>query len=234
MITLYSAPLSLFGKKVEIALAEKGLAHERILVPFSQAKGYAPKHPAVAAANPKAQVPVLVDGTLTLYDSTVIVEYLEDAYPAPPLLPKAADERARCRLLELFADEVMLPPLRALMHRNGPRPADPALWHEKEEKAVEGTRQLAGHFAELEARLAGRDWLAGPFTVADIACFLMVFYADRLAGPDHARHPHLAAWYGRMLKRPSVAAAVREILAADAELSEPVDGAYQGRGAPRV
>ena len=62
---LYSAPLSLFARKVEIALREKGLAFERVMVPFSQERGYAPKHPDVLAANPKGQVPVLVDGDLT-------------------------------------------------------------------------------------------------------------------------------------------------------------------------
>jgi len=85
---LYSGPLSLFSRKVEIALGEKALAFERVMVPFSQAAGYTPKHPAVLAANPKGQVPVLIDGDLTLFDSTLIFEYLEDAYPVPPLYPK--------------------------------------------------------------------------------------------------------------------------------------------------
>jgi glutathione S-transferase len=84
---LYSGPLSLFSRKVEIALQEKSLAFERVMVPFSQAQGYSPKHPAVLAANPKSQVPVLIDGDLTLFDSTLILEYLEDAYPRPALWP---------------------------------------------------------------------------------------------------------------------------------------------------
>ncbi len=117
---LYSGPLSLFSRKVEIVLAEKNLAYERVLVPFSQTKGCAPKHPAVLAANPKAQVPVLIDGDVTLYDSTVIAEYLEDKYPSPPLFPRATEARARCRLLELEADEILLVPVRALMFRSGP------------------------------------------------------------------------------------------------------------------
>jgi glutathione S-transferase len=90
---LYSAPLSLFARKVEIALAEKALKFERVMVPFSQTRGYSPKHPAVVAANPKEQVPVLVDGGLTLYDSTVIIEYLEEAYPVPQLMPRDATAR---------------------------------------------------------------------------------------------------------------------------------------------
>src|SRR6266567_1379206 len=114
---LYSGPLSLFSRKVEIVLAEKTLAFERVLVPFSQTKGYAPKHPAVLAANPKGQVPVLIDGDVTLYDSTVIAEYLEDKIPNPSLFPRQPEARARCRLLELEADEVLLVPVRALMFR---------------------------------------------------------------------------------------------------------------------
>src|SRR5215813_8277095 len=101
---LYSGPLSLFSRKVEIALGEKGLAFERVMVPFSQAHGYAPKHPDVLAINPKGQVPVLIDGDVALFDSTLIFEYLEDAYPTPPLFPAGATERARCRLIELTAD----------------------------------------------------------------------------------------------------------------------------------
>src|SRR3954451_9976116 len=56
---LYSGPLSLFSRKVEIALHEKGLAFERVMVRFTQTEGYHPKHPDVLAANPKGQVPVL-------------------------------------------------------------------------------------------------------------------------------------------------------------------------------
>jgi glutathione S-transferase len=114
---LYSGPLSLFSRKVEIALREKGLPFDRQMVAFSQERGYSPKHPDVLAVNPKCQVPVLVDGELSLYDSTIILEYLEDAYPHPPLYPAPAPLRARCRQLELYADEVMLTSLQAFMHR---------------------------------------------------------------------------------------------------------------------
>src|SRR5438445_756592 len=103
---LYSGPLSLFSRKVEVALAEKAVPYQRVMAPFTQTKGYAPKHPAVLAANPKGQVPVLADGDLILYDSTVIIEYLDEKYPEPLLSPKEPQARARCRLLELEADEV--------------------------------------------------------------------------------------------------------------------------------
>ena len=106
---LYSGPLSLFTAKVRIALAEKGLAYERLEVGWSLARRYEPHHPDVVALNPKGQVPVLVDGELAVYDSTLIFEYLEDRYPEPPLYPRDVAGRARCRQLEAAADEILFP-----------------------------------------------------------------------------------------------------------------------------
>jgi Glutathione S-transferase, N-terminal domain len=53
-------------------------------VPFSRAHGYSPKLPEMLALNPKGQVPVLVDGALAVYDSTIILECLEESHPLPP------------------------------------------------------------------------------------------------------------------------------------------------------
>jgi glutathione S-transferase len=221
---LYSAPLSLFARKVEIALAEKGLAFERVMAPFTQEQGYRPKLPEVLAANPKGQVPVLEDDGLVLFDSTLIFEYLEDAYPEPPLYPVAAREKALCRLHELYADEIMLVPLRALMYRSGPRSTDPERRARDREEAQRAETVITDHYGEIERRLGDRDFLCGEaFTVADIAVFMMVLYSLRLAGPPIASHPRLAAWYRRVAARPTVAPVVEEIAAADRALSFPVD-----------
>lgn len=220
---LYSAPLSLFARKVEIALAEKGLPFERVMAPFSQTEGYRPKLPEVLAANPKGQVPVLEDDGLVLFDSTLILEYLEDAHPTPPLFPAAPREKALCRLHELYADEIMLVPLRALMYRTGPRPTDPERRARIREEGLQAEPLIAGHYGEIERRLGERDFLCGMFTVADIAVFMMVLYSLRLAGPPIADHPRLSAWYRRVAARPSVAPVVEEIAAADRALSFPVD-----------
>ncbi len=224
---LYSGPLSLFSRKVEIALREKGLPFEQILVPFSQTKGYSPRHPDVLSANPKGQVPVLVDGNLTLYDSTLILEYLEDAYPQPALYPQSPKDRARCRLLDLFADEIMLVPLRAFMHRTEPKPADLERWTASEAKAREAEPVLTKHFSDLDRQLRDRDYLCDSFSAADIAVFMMVFWTRRLGGPSLRHHEALAAWYARLSERPSFATAIAEIRAADLELSAPVEGAYR-------
>ncbi|MBL8703372.1 MAG: glutathione S-transferase family protein [Rhodospirillales bacterium] len=216
---LFSGPLSLFARKVEIALAEKGLAYEREMVPFTQAQGYSPKHPAVLAANPKGQVPVLVDGDLALFDSTLIFEYLEDAYPAPPLYPRTPRERARCRMLELVADDVWLKPLIPMMRRNSPPDPDPARQRQREDEAARAEDELRGLYRAAAAEIRGDFLLGDQFTVADIALFMMVVWTQRLGGPALDSAPALAAWYARLLQRPSCATAAREIAEADRVLS---------------
>ncbi|WP_262029365.1 glutathione S-transferase family protein [Microvirga sp. Mcv34] len=224
---LYSGPVSLFSRKVEIALHEKGLPFEQILVPFTQTRGYSPRNPDVLAINPKGQVPVLVDGDLSLYDSTVILEYLDEAHPDPALYPKSPQERARCRLFDVFGDEVMLAPLRSLMHRTEPKPADSGRWDAQEAKAREAEPILAGHFAEIDRALQDRDYLCGAFSAADIAVFMAVFWTRRLGGPSLKGHEALVAWYGRLVARPAFARVIEEIRAADADLSAPVEGAFR-------
>ena len=215
----YFCPLSLLARKVEIALAEKGLAFEREMVPFTQAAGYSPKHKAVLAANPKGQVPVLVDGDLALFDSSLIFEYLEDAYPAPPLYPKSPRDRARCRMLELIADDVVLKPLIPLMRRNTPPDPDPAKQRAREDEATRAEDDLRGLYTKMESELRG-DFLCGDqFTVADIALFMMVLGTQRLRGPALDTAQALAPWYARLLQRPSCAKAAREIAEADRVLS---------------
>jgi glutathione S-transferase len=219
---LYSGPLSLFSRKVEIVLAEKNLAFDRVLVPFSQTKGYAPKHPAVLAANPKGQVPVLVDGDIILYDSTIIAEYLEDKYPSPSLFPREPEARARCRLLELEADEVLLVPVRALLFRSEPPGPDTARREEQERAARKAEDVILENYAGLAAKLATQDYFCGTFSVADIATFMNIHHGLRLGAPPVSSHQNLSAWHSRLSKRPSFSAVIAEMAAADRELSYPV------------
>lgn len=224
---LISAALSLFAKKVEIALAEKNIEYERILAPFTQTAGYSPRHPDVLAHNPKRQVPVLIDGDLALYDSTVIIEYLEDLRTSPPLFPATPRERAKCRLLELYADEVILASLKPLMHRNEPGAASRPDWAAREAAATPAEAALSAHYAKIDAALGERDYLCGDFSAADIAVFLQFFYAQRLGGPSMKPYAKLWAWYQRVKARPSVSRVVRETLEADAKLSAPVEGSFK-------
>jgi glutathione S-transferase len=114
-LTIYSGPLSMFGAKVEIAAREKGLDFDLVMVPYDSKAGYSPRHPEVLRINPKKQVPVLVHGTVEIFDSTQIFEYLEDITPSPPLWPRDPAARAHARGLEHRSDEVYFPPIIRLM-----------------------------------------------------------------------------------------------------------------------
>src|SRR5262245_28679965 len=163
---LYSGPLSLFTAKVRIALAEKGLPYERIEVGWSLARRYEPHHPDVVALNPKRQVPVLVDGDVVVYDSTLIFEYLEERHPEPRLYPRELGARARCRQLEAAADEILFPHVWSLID-GGFYPPGPA---GRDEARLAAAREGIAHFgAERDKELADRSWLCGEFSVADIA-----------------------------------------------------------------
>ncbi len=219
MIKLYSAPLSLFARKIEIALAEKAIPFKRIMVPFSQAKGYHPKHPDVLAINPKGQVPVLIEDDLELFDSTLIFEYLEDAYPDIPLYPKNAKARAYCRLIELKADEILLPMVARLMYRTEPADPDAASRAEKEADGKRAENEIKDVYEQLDRALQDRDYFCGQYTVADIAMFMTILFADRLGAPSLATFSTLTEWQARMKLRPPVAKVAGEIAEADRILS---------------
>jgi glutathione S-transferase len=85
----------MFGAKAQIAALEKSLDFDLIMVAYDSHLGYSPKHPEVLRVNPKGQVPVLVHGSLEIFDSTQIFEYLEDLQPTPALWPRDIVERAR-------------------------------------------------------------------------------------------------------------------------------------------
>ena len=222
---LYSGPLSLFSRKVEIALGEKGLAFDRVMVPFTQERGYQPKHPDVLAANPKGQVPVLVDGDLTLFDSTLIFEYLEDAYPTPPLMPKRPAVRAQCRMMELRADEVVFPHARAFFYRTDPPHPDPVQRQANEETGKRAEAALREHFATLDRLLQQQQFLCGDLSYADIAMFMTILWTQRLKGPALRDYPALSAWHERLKTRPTFGKAAAEIAAADRELTRPIGNA---------
>jgi len=196
MRTLYSGPLSMFGAKVQIALLEKGLGFELIMVPFDQDDRYQPKHPEVLRINPvKQQVPVLHDGELELFDSTQIFEYLEDLKPQPPLWPTGVAARARARLLEHQSDEVFFPQVVRLFGLQDDLHGA---------AAVAACEACARHYAAMEARLAEADYLGGPYTYADIAFYMAQVFAERKGAPITEATPRLLAWRERVGQRHAV------------------------------
>jgi len=198
IVRLYSGPLSMFGAKVQIALMEKGIDFDLEMVPFDQQHGYEPKHPEVSRVNPKRQVPVLIHGEVEIFDSTQIFEYLEDRWPIPPLWPVEPAERARARLLEHCSDEIFFPNVIRLMGlRGNPDPIDSPEW----QNARAG---IEAYYADLDRTLAGREYLAGVFTYADIAFYMAQFFAARHTVPMTEVSPRLLEWRARVGARPPV------------------------------
>ncbi|MDR6454392.1 glutathione S-transferase family protein [Variovorax paradoxus] len=197
---IYSAPLSMFGAKVQIAALEKGLDFELVMVPFTKDDTYEPKHPEVLRVNPvKQQVPILIDGEVELFDSTQIFEYLEDRYPTPALWPRGIAERARARQLEQKSDEVFFPNVIRLF----------GLQHDMQSApAVAACAACARYYGEMEGLLASREYLAGPYSFADIAFYMAHVFADRKGAGMTDATPRLVAWRGRVGERPAVRAVV--------------------------
>ena len=99
MLKLYEHPLSPYAQKVKIALYEKGIEFE-----IARPNLFAPPEGEFQSASLHHQVPALVDGDFTLYDSTIILEYLEDRFPEPALLAKEPRARAQARMIEDVCD----------------------------------------------------------------------------------------------------------------------------------
>jgi glutathione S-transferase/RNA polymerase-associated protein len=199
MITLYDHPLSPYAQKVRIALREKGLAFQMALPGGLGAGGAAGEF---AEANPRAEVPVLIDGAARVFDSTIILEYLEDAYPKPALLPAGAADRARVRMIEEVMDTHYEAINWAMGEINWFRRAEGDFADQLKATAA---RQTQSFLKWLEGQLGEREWFNGPaFGWGDLS---VVPYVAASAGMGN-RPPAgsaVAAWLERVLARPSVA-----------------------------
>jgi len=108
VMTLYSGALDILSHRVRIVLAEKGVSCEVIPV---EAKS---KPDDLLDLNPYGTIPTLVDRELVLYDSNIIMEYLDERFPHPPLMPVYPVARARARLIIHRIDKEWSPVVRKL------------------------------------------------------------------------------------------------------------------------
>jgi maleylacetoacetate isomerase len=177
MMKLYSYFRSSASYRVRIALELKGLSYEYVAVHLRRGEQSLAEFRAI---NPAGLVPALTDGGAILTQSTAIIEYLEENYPTPPLLPRDPLERARVRALAQTVACEMHPlnNLRVLQH----------LAREFSLKE-DGTRKWYHHwlglgFASFEAQLAG-DPLSGRFChrdqpgMADLYLVPQIYNAER-------------------------------------------------------
>jgi glutathione S-transferase len=186
-------------------------------VPWSRQTLWGPKPAEFLAVSPHGKVPVLIDGPVTAYDSTVICEYLEDRYPNPPLFPAEAAERARCRQLEDEADyamsEEVTPLVQELFTKTDAASRDMA-------RVARAADALQRRYDALDRALAGREHLCGAFTVADIATFMVVGFASTLGSAPSDAHANLRRWFERVRARPCVTREFEAMMAAAASVRD--------------
>jgi glutathione S-transferase len=191
MLTLFTSDFSPFARKVAMALDYKGLAYESV-------DGLADENRArLVAVNPRAEVPVLVDGDVTVVNSSDIVDYLDRKYPKPPIYPTDLKARVEARALERLADvridAIMLD-------------CSIWIWAERHDRPPPGLMEAGQHdldaiFARVEDTLGS---YAAPFpfgypTIAEFSLWPHLA-ALRVLGftMDPAKYPRLNAWYAAM------------------------------------
>ncbi|HEV7988904.1 MAG TPA: glutathione S-transferase family protein [Candidatus Binataceae bacterium] len=198
MMKLYDFLPCPFGQKVRIVLAEKSLTYELIQIDLAQGDQ---RRPEFQRLNPFARVPVLVDEDTTVYDSTIIIEYLEDEYPEPPVLPTIGSSalRARARLFEDFADASFTPQVGQLMAEMARAEG------ERDQARLQRLHRLIERALDyLNHELTGQQFLAGDFSVADISFVPRVLVLGDLGIEASTNRPNVDAWIKRMLERPSI------------------------------
>jgi glutathione S-transferase len=203
-LTLYMHPLASFCHKVLIALYENGIQFESAVVNLSD--------PAATAAHvdrwPVARIPVLHDsrGNRTIPETSIIIEYLQDEHPGPrALLPADPDTRRDARLWDRFFDLYVSVPMQKIVTDRLREDAD------RDRRGVEEARRMLDvSYGMIETRLAGRTWATGSdFTIADCAAAPGLFFAS-IVHPFPAGRSGLAAYFERLLERPSFRRALDE------------------------
>jgi glutathione S-transferase len=182
MLTLYDAPRCPYCARVRIVLAEKNVELETIEIDLDDRPAW------IYEKNSTGRVPVVEEDGWTLPESAVIMEYLEERYPDPPLLASDPADRALTRL-RILRHDAFTKPYYGL--RRGEAGAD-ALFAEQLDR--------------LDAALEERPWLGGAeYGLADIAYVPWVLRARHVMGIDFEPYPAINEWLGKLLDRPAVA-----------------------------
>jgi glutathione S-transferase len=182
MLTLYDAARCPYCARARIALAEKGIEFEAFEVDLNDRPQW------IYEKNATGRVPVIEEDAWILPESSVIMEYLEERYPEPPLLPPDPADRALARVW-IFRHDDFTKPYYAL--RRG------------EDGAAE---RLDEELAKLEAALERQPWLTGAeYGLADIAYVPWVVRARDMLGVSLDEFPAVRSWLSRLEERPAIA-----------------------------
>jgi glutathione S-transferase len=207
-ITLYDCATAPSPRRARILLAEKGVPHETVQIDLRAGEQLGA---AFRAINPLCTVPALqLDDGLVLGDNAAIAAWVEAAFPAPALLGATPADKAevaswnwRIEFEGLLAiAEALRNGSPAMKQRALPGPVDYAQIPALAERGIERTKQF---FATLDARLAGRDYIATDrLSIADITAVVAVDFARVLRLKPGEQHPQLMRWRAAMAERPAM------------------------------
>jgi glutathione S-transferase len=182
-LTLYDADRCPFCARARIVLAEKGLAYDPVAIDLSDRPAW------LYEKNPLGKVPVLEEDTLCLPESAVIMEYLEERYPEPALLPADPAQRALARLTILRFDDGFGDDYYAA--RRGDQDA---------------FSRFESRLAALDRGLTERPFLTGAgYGLADIAYVPWLPRAQAYLELDLSPYPAVQSWLERLAERPAIA-----------------------------
>jgi glutathione S-transferase len=195
-LTFYYGSGSPYAWRVWLALEHKAIPYERKVLSFAEGDL---KRPEYLAINPRGKVPAIVDGDVQLYESTAIVEYLEDAYPdyGKRLFPGSVQDRAYVRRLVCEADSYFVPPMNRLVQRV--LFTNEAAWDDGRIAAARD--EVAGELERWVPAFRG-DCLAGPLSAADFALYPLIALALRCERkkPDVALRERIPARIGTWMQ----------------------------------
>ena len=193
MIRLYERTDCPFCWKVRIGLEELGISYETISTRLGE------KHPDVVRLSPARTVPVMVDGDSVIWESAVILDYLDSRSAPGQLIPPDPAEEARVRLLQAYSDKQLGACLRTLVFEMRSKPErnwDRGLLEE-------GLADWEVCQAWLEGELAGRDYFGGRFGAADCALGARCGVAEAYGVGVGPGYPKLQHWFEAVKSRSS-------------------------------
>ncbi|MBW4485382.1 MAG: glutathione S-transferase family protein [Tildeniella torsiva UHER 1998/13D] len=193
MLTFYHTPLSVNSRRVWVALLEKNLPFEAIVMDL----GGDQLKPEFLSLNPFHHIPVLVDDGFTVIESFAILDYLEAKYPTPSLLAATPEDVATMRMVEMVTVNELVPAINPLIKKmmGFGQEADDAIAQAKQ-KAEVVLKFYADH-------LADQPFFCGDqLTLADVVAGTFAPWFEGLGLPM-ANYPTLQAWTDRLMERPA-------------------------------
>ena len=203
-LVLHFHPLASYCHKVLIALHEIGTLFEKRVMDFGDEAATA----RFKELWPIGKIPVLRDESRgrTVPETTIIIEYLQQHYPgAHPLLPENAEARLDARLWDRFYDLYVSGPMQKIVGDHfRPDGAKDA------QDVAEAMATLETAYGMIDRQMADKRWaIGGDFSIADCAAAPALFFVETLL-PFSKTHPNLAAYFGRLVERPSFARVLAE------------------------